>query len=69
METLGKWVGLAEKQGDALTYSILTADTDHVIIHSVICSATNTKNPNLRAQQSSAVGELDNKAKPILQSS
>jgi hypothetical protein len=28
----------------------------------------NTKNPNLRAEQSSAGGELDNKPKPILQS-
>jgi hypothetical protein len=65
---LGKWVGVAEKQGDALTYLILTANTDRVIARSVIHSATNTKNPSLRAPQSSAGGELENKPKPILQS-
>jgi hypothetical protein len=48
---------------------ISTADTDHVITRSVIHSTTNTKNPNIRAQQSSTGGELDNKPKPILQSS
>jgi hypothetical protein len=53
---LGKWVGIAKKQVDALTYLILTANTDHVIARSVIHSATNTKNPNLRAKQSSAGG-------------
>jgi hypothetical protein len=68
-EKVVKWVGIAEKQGDTLTYLILTADADHVIPQSVICLATNTKSPNLRAQQSSAGGELDNKPKPILQSS
>jgi hypothetical protein len=68
-EKFGKWVGIAEKQGDALTYLILTADTDYVIAHFFGHSATNTKNPKLRAQQSSTGGELDNKPKPILQSS
>jgi hypothetical protein len=47
---------------------ILTTDTDYVITQSVIRSATKTKKPNLRAQQTSAGGELDNKPKPILQS-
>jgi hypothetical protein len=65
---LGKWVGVTEKQDDALTYLILTVNTDRVIARSVICSATNTMNPNLRAPQSSTREELDNNPKPILQS-
>jgi hypothetical protein len=67
-ENLGRWVGLTEKQGDALTYLISTADTDRVTFQSNICSATKSNNINLRAQQSATGGELDNNPKPTLQS-
>jgi hypothetical protein len=38
-ERLGYWVGIAEHVGDALTYLVLTADTQKVIPHSEIRSA------------------------------
>jgi hypothetical protein len=48
-EKLGRWVGVAENVGDALTWWILTEDTKKVIPRSVVRSALHTNNPNLRA--------------------
>jgi hypothetical protein len=36
-EKAGCWVGIAETQGDALTYLILTDDTQQVITRSAVC--------------------------------
>jgi hypothetical protein len=49
-EKSGCWVGLAESQGDALTYLILTDDTQKVITRSAVCTALDPTNPNLRAR-------------------
>ena len=48
-ERLGWWVGVAESQGDALTYKILTIEND-VITRSVICPADNPIHPNRRVR-------------------
>lgn len=48
-EKLGKWVGVAEKQGDALTYLVLTEDTQKVIARSAIRPAGEPMFTNLRA--------------------
>ena len=50
-EKLGRWVGIAENVGDVLTWLILTEDTKRVIPRSVIRTANNSKELNLRAQQ------------------
>ena len=48
-EKLGRWVGIAENVGDVLTWLILTEDTKRVIPRSVIRSANNSGELNLRA--------------------
>ena len=48
-ELRGHWVGVAETVGDALTYLILTEDTQTVIYRSAIRSAADTASANLRA--------------------
>jgi hypothetical protein len=65
-EGFGRWVGVAEHQGDALTYLILTDDTKQVIARSAVRSAKPGKNPNLRVTLSPDGGEISDK--PILQS-
>jgi hypothetical protein len=65
-EGFGSWVGVAEHQGDALTYLILTDDTKQVIARSAVRSANPGKNPNLRAPLSPDGGEISDK--PVLQS-
>ena len=57
----GHWMGIADNQGDALTYKILTDDTQQVITRSTVRSALNPHNPNLRT--SFGVGETN---EPIL---
>jgi hypothetical protein len=49
-EKSGRWVGVAENKGDALTYLILTDDTNKVITHSAVRTALDPTNPNLRAR-------------------
>jgi hypothetical protein len=39
VEKTGRWVGIAEHQGDVLTYLVLTNDTHQVIACSNVCSA------------------------------
>ena len=48
-EQRGRWVGVAEHCGDALTYLVLTDDTRRVVPRSVLRSALDTLNPNFRA--------------------
>jgi hypothetical protein len=61
-ERSGRWVGIAENQGDALTYKILTDDTQQVITRSAVRSALDPLNPNLRT--SFGVGETN--GEPLL---
>ena len=48
-ERLGRWVGVAS-QGDALTYMILTNDTEQVVIRSNVRAAKDPMFPNRRAR-------------------
>ena len=48
-EKRGRWVGISEHCGDALTWLILTDDTEKVIPRSVVRTAVDNNNPNLRA--------------------
>ena len=50
-EKRGTWCGVAEDQGDILTYLVLTDDTEEVIARSNIRSANDPAHPNLRAVQ------------------
>jgi hypothetical protein len=57
-EVLGRFVGIAEHQGDILTYLILTYDTLQVITRSSIWSTLGPDNKNMRA--SPDAGETGN---------
>ena len=48
-EKLGRWVGVADNIGDVLTWWVLTDDTKQVIPRSVIRTALDSNNQNLRA--------------------
>jgi hypothetical protein len=48
-EGFGRWVGIAEKQGDVLTYLILDAVTEKVVVRSNVRSTVGSLDPNLRA--------------------
>jgi hypothetical protein len=61
-EKSGRWVGIAEYQGDILTYKILTDDTQEVITRSNVRSAKDPLNPNHRARS----GDGEAISKPIL---
>ena len=61
-EKKGYWVGIAENIGNALTYKVLTDDTNKVITRSELRSANDPLTPNLRADPDK--GE-DPDAKPI----
>jgi hypothetical protein len=62
VEKKGRWVGIEEYVGDALTYRILTDDTNKVIPRSAIRSALASGERNLRANPDS--GEISG-IKPI----
>lgn len=49
-ERLGRWVGIAENQGDALTYRILDDETQAVVSRSVVRSAEEPLDFNHRTQ-------------------
>ena len=57
-EKTGRWVGVAEHQGDALTYLVLTDDTLRVLTRSVIRTALGNHQPNLRAEHPSPPADL-----------
>ena len=70
-EKLGRWVGVAETQGDALTYLILDDNSGKVVTRSQVRTALNPDNPNLRAETVTGVsspeyGEVQPSGKPIL---
>ncbi|KAI2503064.1 hypothetical protein MHU86_11412 [Fragilaria crotonensis] len=48
VEKTGRWVGIAEHQGDVLTYLVLTDDTLRVIARSNVRSALSPTHPNFR---------------------
>lgn len=48
-ERQGHWVGISESVGDALTYKILTDDTQKIIHRSAIRTAADPSSANLRA--------------------
>ena len=49
-EKLGRWVGMAEKQGDVLTHLVMTEDTQKVIARSAVRPASEPLFPNKRAE-------------------
>ena len=49
-EKRGRFVGIAENVGHALTFKVLTDDTKKIIYRSRICSAINPKEKNLRIE-------------------
>jgi len=57
-EGIGRFVGVAENVGDALTYMILTDDTQQVIYRSMV-RPLDPKNPNVRVLHPEDVGEDD----------
>ena len=69
-EKLGRWVGVAENQGDALTYQVLDDISGKVIVRSNVRSALNDEHPNLRAETPAGstpdYGEVNPTSKPIL---
>jgi hypothetical protein len=66
-ERLGHIVGVAEHQGDSLTFLVLDSITMQVVARSELRSALNAKAPNLRCNPPSAGGEQV-PVKPILSS-
>ena len=56
-EVRGRWVGLAEGIGDAMTWQILLDDTLEVVPRSVVRSATNPKHLNMRLESDSGENE------------
>ena len=50
-ERLGRWVGVAPKQGDFLTYKVLTSDTKRVVTRSNVRPAKDPLFPNRRERQ------------------
>ena len=70
-EKLGHCVGVAPSHGDALTYLILSHDTEHVLVRSNVCPAKDPLFPNQHAHPDNAPpytagGEAS--SKPILSS-
>ena len=49
-EKLGRWVGVATKQVDVLTYLVLTNDTKRIVVRSGVRPAKDPQFPNLRAR-------------------
>jgi hypothetical protein len=66
-EKTGRWVGVAEHKGDALTYWILTEKTHQAIACSVVCSGNvNTGLKKHRAANYSPDGGEPSNPKPIV---
>ena len=56
-EKLGRWVGVADHVGDALTYLILDDASQLVVPRSVVRTALSAQHPNLRATTPQQDGE------------
>ena len=66
-EKLGRFVGIAESTGDALTFLIETDDTSEIIARSDVRPYEDELNPNLRVSPVPDDGESDTEPKnPIL---
>ena len=65
-EKSGKWVGVAEHQGDILTHLVLTDDTEQVIARSAVRKRDDARNPNFRAMDS--IPSKDGECEPHVQS-
>ena len=57
-ECLGHWVGIAAKHGDALTYLVLSHDTEQVVVCSNVCHAKDPLFPNIHAHPPAPSGPL-----------
>ena len=57
-ECLGRWVGVAQDKGDALTYFVLTHDTQQVVVRSNVRPAKDPLFPNPSARPSPDSGSL-----------
>ena len=62
-EKLGRFVGISENKGDALTFQVLTDDTKEIIHRLVVRPADDPKHPNARLFPEG--GELDKLASEI----
>ena len=64
-ELSGRFVGFSLNQGDAMTFLILTDDTQRIITRSAVCSRNTLKDPNFRLAP--AGGEVDSHpgSKPV----
>ena len=60
-EKKGRWAGVAENVGDVLTYKILDEETGQIVNRSVVRSALDDENVNLRAEHSTEDEKSDNK--------
>ena len=70
-ERLGRIVGVADHQGDALTFLVLDSITSKVVSRSELRSALTNDTPNLRAEQAATLLSADGEtpaSKPILSS-
>jgi hypothetical protein len=65
-EKSGTWCGVAEDQGDILTYLVLTDDTEEIIARSNIRSANDPGHPNLRAVPGFGEQSTDDAPTPTL---
>jgi hypothetical protein len=64
-ERLGRMVGIAEHQGDAMTWLILDNETTQVLCRSAVRSALDPHNPNLRAESPDTNGNLSSEVGEI----
>ena len=64
LEKSGRWVGVAENQGDVLTWLILDDETKQVVTRSMVWSQ-DSKNLNLRDLGNVALDRGENVSGPI----
>jgi Reverse transcriptase (RNA-dependent DNA polymerase) len=64
-ERSGRMVGIAEHQGDAMTWLILDDITLQVVTRSSVRSALDPDTPNIRAEQASLASDAGEFSKPI----
>ena len=68
-ERLGRWVGVATSKGDALTYFVLSHDTEQVLVRSNVRPAKDPLFPNRRARPDGSIPSADGgevKSKPVI---
>ena len=50
IERFGRFIGIAETVGHALTFMILAEDTQRIVYRSVVCTEKDPSSKNLRAK-------------------